>query len=126
VFGTSALNTNSPEVAQLNKRQKIYFVDVPDLVGKSALSDAPLQTGKPDAVLTRLHALGIDAYRFSTLLMRDELRYNRPLLNGETGKLSVTRSGNVERDLPLLSLQHASLASYHADDLAKLAPPGER
>jgi len=126
VFGTSALNTNSPEVAQLNKRQKIYFVDVPDLVGKSALSDSPLQAGKPDAVLTRLHALGIDAYRFSTLLMRDELRYNRPLLNGETGKLSLTRSGNVERDLPLLSLQHASLASYHADDLAKLAPPGER
>ncbi|MDR3482348.1 MAG: penicillin-binding protein activator [Burkholderiaceae bacterium] len=126
VFGTSALNTNSPEVAQLNKRQKIYFVDVPDLAGKNALSDSPLQTGKPDAVLTRLHALGIDAYRFSKLLMRDELRYNRPLLNGETGKLSVTRSGNVERDLPLLSLQHASLASYHADDLAKLAPPGER
>jgi outer membrane PBP1 activator LpoA protein len=126
VFGTSALNTNSPLVAQLNKRQKIYFVDVPDLIGKSEVSESPSQPGKPDAVLARLYALGIDAYRFSTLLMHDELRYNRPLMNGETGKLSVTRSGNVERDLPLLSLQHASLASYHADDLAKLAPPGER
>jgi outer membrane PBP1 activator LpoA protein len=44
------------------------------------------------------------------------------LLNGDTGKLSVTRNGNVERDLPLLSLQHASLATYHADDLARLSP----
>lgn len=126
IFGTSALNTDSPEVAQLNKRQKIYFVDVPDLVGKSASSDPAPQSGKPDVVSARLYALGVDACRFSTLLMRDELRFNRPLLNVETGKLSVTRSGNVERDLPLLSLQHASVASYHADDLARLAPPNEK
>lgn len=126
VFGTSALNTDSPEVAQLNKSQKIYFVDVPDLANKNALSDASSQTAKPDAVFARLYALGMDACRFSTLLMRDELRYNRPLLSGKTGNLSVTRNGNVERDLPLLSLQHASLASYHTDDLARLAPPDEK
>jgi|GEM_PF-4432399 len=129
VFGTSALNTDSPEVSQLSKNQKIYFVDVPDLVGKSttpaatAATDSSASTaGKPDAVFGRLYALGMDACRFSTLLMHDEVRYNRTLLNGDTGKLSVTRNGNVERDLPLLSLQHASLANYHADDLARLSP----
>jgi len=126
VFGTSALNTDSPEVAQLNKNQKIYFVDVPDLVGKSTASDTTSPAAKPDAVFARLYALGEDACRFSILVMRDELRFNRPLLNGETGKLSVTRNGNVERDLPLLSLQHASIASYHSDDLARLASPNEK
>lgn len=129
VFGTSALNTDSPEVAQLNKNQKIYFVDVPDLVGKSTgagVTAENSQSAKPDAVYGRLYALGLDACRFSTLLTHDELRYNRPLMNGDTGKLSVTRSGNVERDLPLQSLQHASLASYHADDLARLAPSNEK
>jgi outer membrane PBP1 activator LpoA protein len=124
IFGTSALNTDSAEVSQLSKNQKIYFVDVPDLVGKSTTPAATADTSstKPDAVYGRLYALGIDACRFSTLLMHDEVRYNRTLLNGDTGKLSVTRNGNVERDLPLLSLQHASLANYHADDLAHLSP----
>jgi outer membrane PBP1 activator LpoA protein len=124
VFGTSALNTDSADVSQLSKNQKIYFVDVPDLLGKSTTPAATADTSsnKPDAVYGRLYALGTDACRFSTMLVHDEVRYNRTLLNGDTGKLSVTRNGNVERDLPLLSLQHASLATYHADDLARLSP----
>ncbi|HSY26605.1 MAG TPA: penicillin-binding protein activator, partial [Burkholderiaceae bacterium] len=123
LFGTSALNTDSSEVTQLSRNQKIYFVDAPYVAGENTATKTTAMPAKPDVVFARLYALGVDVYRFSMLLMHDELRFNRPLLNGETGKLSVTRGGSVERDLPLLSLQHASLASYHADDIAKLTSP---
>jgi outer membrane PBP1 activator LpoA protein len=122
VFGTSALNTASPDLAQLNKEQKIYFVDIPNLEGKSALLNGASPPPQKDIVSSRLYALGVDASHLSELLMRKEIKFNRPILNGETGKLSVTRNGNVERDLPLFSLLHASLSSTHADTLAKLAP----
>lgn len=115
IFGTSALNTASPEVAGLDKNQKIYFVDVPTLVKAASSTDKV-----PDVVNSRLYSLGVDVCRLSVLLLNDEIKFNRPLMDGDTGKLRVSRNGRVERDLPLVSLQDASLASYRTNDFARL------
>ena len=115
VFGTSALNTASPEVADLDKNKKIYFVDVPTLIKTASTMDKV-----QNVVDSRLYSLGMDVCRLSVLLLNDEIKFNRPLMNGETGKLRIARNGRVERDLPLVSLQEASLAGYRKNDFAGL------
>lgn len=120
VFGTSTLNTLSPEAAQLGMNRHIYFVDSPSLIKAASLS-API----PDAIgrniiASRLYWLGADVCRLSTLLLNEEMRFNRTLMDGATGSLRVTRSRMVERDLQVISFHEANLAKYNTSDFDRL------
>ena len=108
MFGTSSLNTNSPAIATLDKNLKIYFVDVPTLLSaQPGTEKMPAPVNNP--INFRLYSLGMDAYRLAALLLRDEVKFNRTVVDGATGKLSITRNGNVERELPLMLLREANL-----------------
>jgi len=121
IFGTSALNTISSEASKLDKEKKIYFVDAPALVKTASSVNKTATRIKGDIMYSRLYSLGTDVHRLTSLLLRDEIKFNRPLVEGETGKLRVTRNGYVERDLPLVLLQEASLASYSVEELTLLS-----
>lgn len=121
IFGTSALNTTSSEASKLDKEKKIYFVDAPTLVKTASSVNKSGARIKGDIMYSRLYSLGTDVHHLSALLLRDEVKFNRPLVEGATGKLRVTRNGYVERDLPLVLLQEASLASYSAEELTMLS-----
>ena len=110
----------SPEAAQLGMNRHIYFVDSPSLIKAASLS-API----PDAIgrniiASRLYWLGADVCRLSTLLLNEEMRFNRTLMDGATGSLRVTRSRMVERDLQVISFHEANLAKYNTSDFDRL------
>ncbi|MBC7503001.1 MAG: penicillin-binding protein activator [Herminiimonas sp.] len=121
VFGTSTLNTLSPEAAKLDKSRHVYFVDSPSLVRASKEASRVPPAISRDAVTLRLYWLGVDVCRLSVLLLNEEVRFNRPVMDGATGTLRVTRGRLVERDLQVVSFQEANLARYHASDFDRLA-----
>lgn len=74
----------------------LYFIDIPWMfdIGRGSLP----RRGGSDA-LTRLYAMGIDAYRLAPRL--SALSANRGYYPGQTGELSVDSRGRIHRQLVL-------------------------
>jgi outer membrane PBP1 activator LpoA protein len=118
VFGTSLLNVGDPRVSPdaatlAHDLEGVRFVDMPWLLEPD---NAGVMVYPPPAVplateMTRLYALGIDAYRVATAWMKGERRFD---LDGVTGRLRIDRalSLRVERT-PLV-------ATYRAGELRRV------
>jgi outer membrane PBP1 activator LpoA protein len=118
LFGTSLLNAGdprtSPEAATLaHDLDGVRFVDMPWLLepDHSAVMVYPRSETAQTLEMTRLYALGIDAYRIAAAWMKGERRFD---IDGVTGRLHIdrARSLRVERT-PVL-------ATYRGGELRRI------
>jgi outer membrane PBP1 activator LpoA protein len=118
VFGTSLLNAGDPRTSSdaatlAHDLDGVRFVDMPWLLepDHSGVMVYPRPAETMTLEMSRLYALGIDAYRIATVWMKGERRFD---LDGVTGRLRVDRAQSlrVERT-PLL-------ATYRGGELRRL------
>lgn len=103
VYATSHIFTGKPDAIRNKDLDGIYFTDMPwilnDKPAPGSLSKA-LQDNWPAQATNqyaRFHALGADAFRLLPLL-EWLTEHQDERINGETGKLSLSNNGIVERE----------------------------
>lgn len=93
--------SNSAEVTEdfRYEMERMQFSEIPLIVNRSdLLSELPTYI-QGDYTLVRLYAMGIDAWRLANR-MTELTSYQSDVLDGVTGKLSVTENCEITRELP--------------------------
>ncbi len=92
-------------------RSGIRFCDAPWVIGDALIwapQRAEVETLASERAQPRLHALGRDAYRVASSLLRGELRIGDSI-DGASGRLSWSNGGVIERALECVQLQSDGL-----------------
>ena len=114
VFCTSHIYDGSFAALQRQGLGGLYFVDIPWMIaplrdGSAALNGIRSGPRSSDSDYQRLFAMGLDAYRLAPIIAQTP-NHKNPVLDGQTGVLSIDGLRRVRRQLPLVRIGSKGLS----------------